>query len=691
MSHVPNRGSSNRFVLPLTLALGLVLAPALPARGAGVSYENIADADHGLTYARTPSAPYADFRAARQASLDDPITMEELIHLPSRVFGQPGIAVLDYDRDGDLDLYVSNGPGTPNSLFANQLAEEGVVTFVDRAAVAGVEATAQDSTGVCFGDLDNDGDHDLVVLGRRDPNRLYENRGDGTFEEVPASGLGGGSRSSSSCAVGDVDGDGLLDVLVGNTYATDTFEALLAEPFALNEHDQLFRNDGGLRFSDVSAAAGLESLGGLPPLPGGAASITWAVSMVDVDLDGDLDIVLADDQGGIPTAKYDGVDRGLIHVLVNDGTGHFTDRPVTLSAISAGSWMGLGFGDLDCDGHLDIFGSNFGDYDMPSLGLAYERGDQATRLLLGNGDATLSDPGVGSLVASVFGWGNAVLDHDNDGDQDILYHGGLHMGFNILTDNPGVMLVNDACSARFTWASGIFDTDHQRRAVQGAAIGDLDRNGFVDIATVSSVDVPAGPALVPSPASYGAAFDPFGSFYPLFAPTPAGFVTTGLPVLPGSLTVELAQGNGNGSATVSLAGATGLTEGARVNRDGIGAVVAFTPAAGRTVRTPIQGGSSYVSQHALEATFGLGDAPVGRVEVLWPGGARTRLYGVRAGEHVLMPEIPCSYDAAWQSLPAYERCVHAALDDLVAAGVLTEGEADRHYESAKRAFQESRE
>ena len=76
-------------------------------------------------------------------------------------------------------------------MYANQLAETGAVSFVDVAVGAGVAATSQDSTGVCFGDTDNDGDHDLLVLGKEESNRLFENNGNGTFSEKAGSGLAG--------------------------------------------------------------------------------------------------------------------------------------------------------------------------------------------------------------------------------------------------------------------------------------------------------------------------------------------------------------------------------------------------------------------------------------------------------------------------------------------------------------------
>ena len=126
--------------------------------------------------------------------------------------------------------------------------------------------------------------------------------------------------------------------------------------------------------------------------------------------------------------------------------------------------------------------------------------------------------------------------------------------------------------------------------------------------------------------------------------------------------------------------------GGSVNRDGIGAIVSFTPRRGRTVVVPVHAGSSFGSQHALEALFGMGTRRRGTVDVAWPGGVKNRLYGVRAGERIRFPEIPCSYDAPGTSLRQYRRCVSRALGDLVRSGVITSREKRRFFTSAMIAF-----
>ena len=136
-------------------------------------------------------------------------------------------------------------------------------------------------------------------------------------------------------------------------------------------------------------------------------------------------------------------------------------------------------------------------------------------------------------------------------------------------------------------------------------------------------------------------------------------------------------------------GTAGITSGGRVNRDGIGAVVRFTPEGGATVMRPILGGASYASEDSLTASFGLGQADEGTVDVLWPGGVRNRFYDVHASEHVVLPEIPCSYDARWGRRHDYQHCVAQALGELADAGKLPPHMRGRLMESAMRAFHDA--
>lgn len=671
-----------------TVVLVLALAPAPPASAeGGVTFRDVAAGDGaGITFRRAPSASNAEFDAIKAAS--PPYGPEERLATPIKARGAPGVALFDYDGDGDLDIFVTNGPGAGNALYSNQLKETGAVSFVDVASAAGVAMVAEDGTGACFGDIDNDGDHDLYVATNGSPNHLFENRGDGTFADITAaSGAGGPALNPSGCTFGDVDGDGLLDLVVGNTYTDWNDFTGIFEAFALNQHDQLFLNQGGNRFTDASAASGITQLAGFPVEATGSAGLTWAVALVDYDLDGDVDLFAANDQGGVPAAVDGGVDRGLLHIFQNDGTGQFTDISVSAGTDHWGAWMGLSFGDFDCDDDMDFFATNFGDYQPVGLP---EPGRQPSRWFVQLPGGSFADPGVGELGTTPFGWGTSTFDYDLDGDIDVVFHGGHDVGMGVELGNPGVILSNTGCGNvgfRYDAEALAGSTNHSRRAVHGVAVGDLDGNGFPDIVSVSNLNIqPELPLFLQQ--AVGSVFD--ATAYAIFTFEPdlgTGDLAWNGNVYPdGTLSVELNGGeNGNRGITVQVAGSIGLTRRGRVNRDGIGAVVRFRPQGGEWVMMPVTGGSSYASQDALALQFGLGEAQRGDLEVLWPGGVRNRLYNVQAGESVVLPEIPCSFDGE-VTFRQYLACTVDALADVTNAGVIDRGLRVRLLMSALRAF-----
>ena len=677
--------------LPLSLCAALAF-PTVPLLAGGVVYTEVGTA---LGYERQPSSSIAIFDAAAAAGL---LLPPDWGFLPMKPHGAPGVVIFDYDGDGDEDFYVTNGPGVASSLFQNQLAQSGQATFLDVAWQAGVDALADDSSGVCAGDTDNDGDPDLLVVSPFGPHRLFVNQGDGTFADATSTaGLGGSTSSSVGCSFGDVDNDGLIDLAVANTTVDMSNGLGLVVPFDFNQHNELFLNIGGNEFIDVSATSGIWDTTGFQPAGfEGSPTLTWALALVDVDRDGDVDLVQADDQAGVPFLRDGGVDRGLIHVFLNDGSGFFTDQTGISTPPSPGAWMGLSFGDVDGDGHLDLFGSNLGDYATttitsldPQWGdfAIYFLGDLSSRWYLGGAGGSFSDPGLGSLTATPFGWGTSMADYDNDADTDILFHGGLNFG-PVGQGSPAALLENDG--------SGIFNrdavafassTDHEERTVQGVAMGDLDGNGFADVVSVSNFDIPAAFQTTYNH-HWGSAFDG-GRYAQIFAPTgdlSGAGVWADIPIEKGTLSVELNSGNGNGWAKVRTLGTVGITTGGTVNRDGIGAVVEFTTAAGHSVLRPVIAGASYASQDSLEGTFGMGTETWGRVEITWPGGTRNVLYGVRPGEEILFPEIPCSLDDNWSSPGKYFVCVQKALHQLKKAKVLTPAQKIRFFKSALIGF-----
>lgn len=215
------------------------------------------------------------------------------------------------------------------------------------------------------------------------------------------------------------------------------------------------------------------------------------------------------------------------------------------------------------------------------------------------------------------------------------------------------------------------------------ATGDLNGDGFIDIVSASSHNYPPEVPLPPHGVTYGSPFDA-EAFY--IEPFDNG-VWKGYVFPNGTLSVEISSGdNGNGWVGVETLGGVGRVSGGEVNRDGIGAVVSFTPEGGITVMRPVLGGSSYAAQDSLEGIFGLGAAPAGTVDVLWPVGLRNRLYEVQPGERIVFPEIPCDITGGGNDPVEYQACVTTALDEWLAADALTAAVRDRFLESALRAF-----
>lgn len=635
-----------------------------------IAFEDIArERGSGLSYARKPTSVVKPGAPPRM-----------------KPRGAPGVAVFDYDHDDDLDIYVTNGPGRNNSLFANQLAESGKTTFIDRAVEAGVAVNSQDSTGTCFGDIDNDGDEDLMVLGNNEANRLFGNLGNRTFEDVTTgSGVGASLAPSVSCSMGDVNGDGFLDIAVANVFDMSSIRALVDVPFELNHHNQLLLNDGQGRFSDVSQSSGITNLDlakDAPlPAPAGSATISWAIALVDYDQDGDVDLFHADDQGPLPNTLEGGVNRGFIRIFNNDGTGRFTDITTKTKMSSqhrVGGWMGLAFADFDRDGRLDVFGANFGNHSAALFhaGVAPKHQENDSRWFLLQPDGTFLDSfEVVGRTNTPLGWGVVAEDYDNDGDSDVIYHGGLDLWYDIML-NPVAVLRNDGRAAFRRDTTAKSSTDHLRRDVNGVASGDLNRDGFIDIVSVSDFDLDKKTVVLEHLKPLGGEWDVdayAASYQPsLFAGTREG-----------TLSVELSTAsNGNSSVQLRLVGAHGIAAGGRSNRDAIGAVITVKSegSAVADVR-PVLGGASYSSQSSLLMTFGVGKARRASVDVLWPGGTRNHLDGVAAGERVVFPEIPCSLGEKWKSRDELSACLDRALGELQKAGVIDDVASARFRKS----------
>lgn len=660
----------------------------------GIIFTDIAAGDeNGISYRRTPSASKEIWDTLKNKDI---YTATDVALTPTKPRGIPGVTTFDYDNDGDIDIYVTNGPGTANSLYSNQLTETGEISFIDVSVNAGVDASDQDSTGVCFGDIDNDGDHDLYVLGKEQANRLFVNEGNGKFTDtLNGSGLSGGNNSSSSCSFGDINGDGLLDVAISNLFSGTEQHRLpiLSDDFnQLVQHNQMFVNNGNNTFTDVSESSGIQTVKG----------ISWSLALVDYDVDGDLDLIVADDQGARTPGKYGGRDAGLIRIYSNNGSGKFLDVSERMTESRFGAWMSLSFGDLNSDGNMDMFASNIGDYMAvfmtPMVDFPVIPGEWNSGWFFGQDDGGLKYmKNLGEITTAPFGWGSGITDYDNDGDQDIIYHGGLDMGPFVDASNPGAILNNNGKGKFNRDATALSEsTNHSRRNVNGMSLADLNNDGFIDIVSASNFNWPQDAILPPYFDNTSAIFGegPFNKtafVMPTFTPIDpnnimAGFSWNGIEGDNGTLSVEISNGNENNSVNISLLGTKGLTENGMVNRDGIGAVVMFKPKKGKPVMKPLVSGGSYASQHSMELLMGMGESKKATIEVVWPGGIRNRLYNAKHGEKIIFPEIPCSFADQSLSKMDYKRCVRSHLNELHDSGHLTHKQSERFYKSAIKAF-----
>jgi enediyne biosynthesis protein E4 len=485
-----------------------------------------------------------------------------------------GVAFLDYDRDGWVDALVlggtrllegarqdaawPRGEEPTNRLYRNN--RDG--TFRDVTDRAGLRHTGW-ASGVCAGDYDNDGWLDVFVtyFGR---NVLYRNRG-GRFEDVTAkAGLRTAPRWGSGCTFVDYDRDGRSDLFVSNYLRFDLATApepgqgvnCLWKGIPVNcgpkglpfDGNLLYRNQGDGTFRDVSQAAGVDKVPG---------RYSMTASAADLDGDGWLDVYVACDS----TASI---------LYRNNRNGTFTDVAVESGVAyselgNAQAGMGLALADYDGDGVLDLLKTHFAD-DIPALYRGLGRGlyeDVATEAGL-------------AVQNRYVEWGAGLPDLDNDGHPDVVYVTG-----NVYPEIERQLPQYPHRGPRIVFrgrAGGRFEDVSARsgpgattpRSGRGAAFGDYDNDGDVDV-LVMNMNEP--PSLLRNDYS-----------------------------------------GGNGWLQVRL-------EGTRSNRAGLGATVVVA-AGGRLQARPVLSQSSYYSHDDLRLHFGLGTlARADRVEVRWPSGA----------------------------------------------------------------------
>jgi hypothetical protein len=489
-----------------------------------------------------------------------------------------GVAVFDFDGDGRLDVFFTNGARVPGLAkdeprFWNRLyRNEGQGRFRDLTERAGVRGAGY-AMGAAAADFDNDGWTDLYVTGV-DRNVLYRNeRGERLTDVTARAGVDGVVGGRKLWSVGaawlDHDRDGDLDLFVANylDWSPANNRVCGAEGRRLTcsptEYrglpNLLYRNEGGGRFRDVSAAAGIAAHVGRG----------MSVAVADADGDGFTDVFVANDQMRNFLFRNLG-GRGFAETGVETGVA-YTEDGVPVSG------MGADFRDLDGDGRPDVFLTALGGDRFP-LYLGSEEGYFT---------AATHRAGLGFATIAMSGWGTGAYDFDNDGDKDLFTANG-HVSENIgwyshhryRQANAVFLNLGDGRFRDVTAQSGA--ALQRARAHRGCAFGDLDGDGRVDV-VVSAIGEP--PAVL----------------YNL-SPADASW-----------LTLEL--------------------RGTRSNRDGLGAVVRLTGAGGRVQWNHATTAVGYASASDKRVHFGLGaDRSARGIEVLWPSGTRQLLRDVPAGQ-----------------------------------------------------------
>ncbi len=504
-----------------------------------------------------------------------------------------GVALFDYDNDGDLDVYVlQDGPVNPgvkplepppagwkpgNRLFRNMLSETGKLHFVDVTEKAGV-GNIGIAMGVAVGDYDNDGYQDLYVT-NFGHNILYHNNGDGTFTDVTQQAGVDDPRWSTSAAWVDYDGDGLLDLFVCN-YVDFTVadnkrcyapagELDYCSPRSYNpQTSRLFRNLGNGRFEDVSGSSGIGSQSGYG----------LGVICADFDRDGRADIYVANDSA----ANF---------LWLNQGNGTFKEGALEAGlAYSADglakAGMGLAADDIDNDGHLEVIVTN-----LTGEGVTLFRGD-------GEGlydDATAQF----RLAQTTFGhtgYGVGFFDYDNDGLMDLFIAN-------------GAMVIIESLRAH---QKGFYPYAQKNQLFHNQGAG----KGFREVTDS------AGPGLQLVEVSRGAAFGDINN--------------------DGAVDLVVTNANGPLQLFINEAGAQGhwllvRLESAKGNRFGVGAEVGLLRRGQPTLWRRAHTDGSMLSASDIRVHFGLGNNPkIDAVAVHWPDGSKEQWGNIRADRIVTL-------------------------------------------------------
>ena len=399
-----------------------------------------------------------------------------------------GGAFVDYDGDGRLDVFLVNAWALDeepsrvrlkgrNALYRNR----GDGTFEDVSAKAGVDDDGW-GCGVSAADYDGDGRIDLYVT-NFGPNRLYRNKGDGTFEEVAETAGVADPGWGAGSAFFDADGDGDLDLYVAN-YIDAAFDEVLAArrtstwrdkvkvlagPFGLRGgRDRFFRNNGDGTFRDATDEAGMTDV---------AESYGLGVLASDLDMDGDVDVFVANDSN--PNFLYR-----------NDGGGRFTEIGAWSGAGVNGkgvaqAGMGVDAGDFDGDGRQDLLLTTFA---QDNASLYRNEGDLAFQ------DVSVPT-GLKAITYQALKWGCAFLDYDLDADPDVaIANGHLYPQVDSAPElresyrQTPFLLRNDR--GRFVDVSREAEPGFRVAAsARGLAVGDYDDDGDLDV-LITAMDAP---------------------------------------------------------------------------------------------------------------------------------------------------------------------------------------------------------
>lgn len=353
-----------------------------------------------------------------------------------------GVAAGDYDGDGWIDLYAIGGPSGHNRLLRNR----GDGTFEDIASSAGVALPGSFGAGPIFVDYDGDGHLDLVVGGVLGTAvRFLHNRGDGSFRDDTAVAGISASATTVGFAFGDFDRDGDLDASMAHWAAPLAYEA------------RLWRNDGGGRFTNASAEAGVDIRRGDVPL-----DLSFTPNFADIDSDGWPDLLVAGD-------------FGTSQIFRNQRDGTFADT--TTATIDDENGMGAAVGDFDNDGDLDWFVSSI--WNPPGTPPA-NWGVTGNRLYRNRGDGVFDDAtDEAGVRVGYWGWGSCFADFNLDGHLDLFHVNGW--GADLATAffaDPSRLFVSnqDGTFAERSLELGLDETDQGR----GVVCFDYDRDGDVD-------------------------------------------------------------------------------------------------------------------------------------------------------------------------------------------------------------------